>query len=750
MQDAIKTGNFTEAESIGNSSLPSLSLAIPRSHLSLHTVISQGAQATVFQATLHHNPVSIAVKRAYIREPNDLTRFYQEAIFLAHLSSHPHIVTMLGARLLPPDYSIILELEPYNAAHQLHVEGWRPSWEDILLIGSQIADALCFIHNHGIVHRDIKPANILLDTSHTIAKLADFGIAMSTKNIIEQHTTNNPLFYTKPSGGFQKGKVLGTLEYMPPEVLMNLHPHTEASDIFALAVTLNELATGMVPYSDATRDNPLAHTVLEMGYGRQELAAAVAVEGLRPSVRADTPEVVRQLLEACWEVDPALRPSAHTLRDRLLETLDTISNSIGSSIPPPSTPSILMDSGELHDHHLAGSSPSTAGISDTAVHNDDDIDNNDGRTPSWMTNTFTPSTSTSPPTTTTILPQFQSSIVGAYATPGLRDSMEDRHIIYKTNDGRIVFGLFDGHRGAEAAQFLQDHTQQCLIAHGIDNNGSGSTGSMLQDALIDIDDAFRRQQDELWNEKMNRMNGSGNVRKRLYPGSTALLGILDIDTATISSSSNSNSNSSSSSSSTKKQKKIKTLTIANIGDGRAVLCRRGRAVRLSRDHTADDEEERERIINATAVSSSSSIVVSQRYGNWRVGSAGLQVTRSVGDVDMKVERVLTAEAEIHDVELDDEDDWFVIIATDGLWDVIDDQEAVRLMCDTVKQPSMCAQRLVTEAIARGSRDNVTAIVVVLRADQGTAEMVWSSKPSSSEVMSKKAMHLSMDELYDTY
>jgi serine/threonine protein phosphatase PrpC len=175
-------------------------------------------------------------------------------------------------------------------------------------------------------------------------------------------------------------------------------------------------------------------------------------------------------------------------------------------------------------------------------------------------------------------------------------------------------------------------------------------------------------------------------------------------------------------------------------------------VRLSRDHTADDEEERERIINATAVSSSSSSIVSQRYGSWRVGSAGLQVTRSIGDVDMKVEKVLTAEAEIHDVELDDEDDWFVIIATDGLWDVMNDQEAVRLMCDTVKQPSMCAQRLVTEAIARGSRDNVTAIVVVLRADQGTAEMVWSSKPSpSSEVMSKKkAMHLSVDELYDTY
>lgn len=519
---------------------------------------------------------------------------------------------------------------------------------------------------------------------------------------------------------------------------MNIHPHTEASDIFALAVTLNELATGMVPYSDANRDNPLAHTVLEMGYGRQELAAAVAVEGLRPSVRGDTPGQLKQLLEACWEADPALRPTAHELRSRLLEMVDTIdcNNSSCSAIPPPSTPSVFTDSKELHSHHLDGSSPSTDGVSDTAMHDDD---TNNGCIPSWMINNNNNNmTFTSPPTTTTttIHPQFQSSIVGAYASQGLRDAMEDRHIIYKTgDDSRIVFGLFDGHRGAEAAQFLQDHLQQCLIAHGIDNNNNKGNSSILQDALMNIDDAFRRQQDALWNEKMNRMNrgGNNNIGKRLYPGSTALVGVLDINTTNTS---------------TKKQTKVKTLTLANIGDGRAVLCRRGRAVRLTRDHTADDEEERERIINTTTTTT-----VSQRYGNWRVGSAGLQVTRSIGDADMKIEGVLTAEAEVHDVELNYNDDWFVIIATDGLWDVIDDQEAVRLMCDTVKQPSMCAQRLVTEAVARGSRDNVTAIVVVLRADQGTAEMVWSSEPSPCSVVmdkNKNAMPLSMDELYDTY
>lgn len=54
---------------------------------------------------------------------------------------------------------------------------------------------------------------------------------------------------------------------MAPEVLQR-RPHSTCSDVFALATTINELATAIVPYSDCTRDNPKAHTILDMGYGR--------------------------------------------------------------------------------------------------------------------------------------------------------------------------------------------------------------------------------------------------------------------------------------------------------------------------------------------------------------------------------------------------------------------------------------------------------------------------------------------------
>ena len=71
----------------------------------------------------------------------------------------------------------------------------------------------------------------------------------------------------KPSGGFNKRNMMGTLEYMAPETLQKQLP-SQKSDVWALAVMLNEVATGTFPYSDCTQENPAAHTVLEMGYGR--------------------------------------------------------------------------------------------------------------------------------------------------------------------------------------------------------------------------------------------------------------------------------------------------------------------------------------------------------------------------------------------------------------------------------------------------------------------------------------------------
>lgn len=64
-----------------------------------------------------------------------------------------------------------------------------------------------------------------------------------------------------------------------------------------------------------------------------------------------------------------------------------------------------------------------------------------------------------------------------------------------------------------------------------------------------------------------------------------------------------------------------------------------------------------------------------------------------------------------------------VLASDGLWDVISNEEVVRIVKDTVKEAGMCAKRLATEAAERGSKDNITVIVVFLQA-VSTAERIY--------------------------
>jgi len=139
----------------------------------------------------------------------------------------------------------------------------------------------------------------------------------------------------------------------------------------------------------------------------------------------------------------------------------------------------------------------------------------------------------------------------------------------------------------------------------------------------------------------------------------------------------------------------RVLYTANAGDARAVLCRSGKAVRLTYDHKGADKQEAKRIQDAGG------FVLNNRV------NGVLAVTRSLGDSSMK--EFVVGSPYTTSTPLGSSDE-FLILACDGLWDVASDQNAVDLVRD-VQDCDEAAKILMEFALNEGTRDNVTIVVV---------------------------------------
>ncbi|KAK5664320.1 hypothetical protein OQA88_538 [Cercophora sp. LCS_1] len=140
----------------------------------------------------------------------------------------------------------------------------------------------------------------------------------------------------------------------------------------------------------------------------------------------------------------------------------------------------------------------------------------------------------------------------------------------------------------------------------------------------------------------------------------------------------------------------RVLYTANVGDARIVLCRAGKALRLSYDHKGSDENEGKRIANAGG------LILNNRV------NGVLAVTRALGDTYMK--DLVTGHPYTTETVIQPELDEFIIIACDGLWDVCSDQEAVELVRN-IQEPVTAAKQLVDHALARFSTDNLSCMIV---------------------------------------
>ncbi|XXG39460.1 hypothetical protein AAC387_Pa01g0414 [Persea americana] len=143
------------------------------------------------------------------------------------------------------------------------------------------------------------------------------------------------------------------------------------------------------------------------------------------------------------------------------------------------------------------------------------------------------------------------------------------------------------------------------------------------------------------------------------------------------------------------------LHVSNVGDCRVVLSRKGIADPLTKDHRVQREDERVRI-------ESSGGYVNCHSGVWRV-QGSLAVSRAIGDVHLK--EWVISEPETNKLRLTPDCE-FLIIASDGLWDMVTNQEAVDVVL-THKDSIESCRKLVDISSSRGSRDDITVMVVNL-------------------------------------
>ena len=276
--------------------------------------------------------------------------------------------------------------------------------------------------------------------------------------------------------------------------------------------------------------------------------------------------------------------------------------------------------------------------------------------------------------------------------------------------------VFDGHRGFECAEFCRRNFEKALVSlwHecATPEEALTRTFAALDEAFVDAFERTKRvtETDDVSDDGDDvRTTSLRNGAKRLerFPGCTAIAAPVGARAAA-----------------------------ANAGIAArwcAGSLRRRRAevqarwvamVALSADHVADtNEAERARVVE-TAGPDAPRVVNGVR----RVGPAGPAATRCAATATANRRRIATPEVTAYAVDASDEDthtsgkDFALVLACDGLWDVVSNADARDLVLDTVKEPSMSAKRLGSEALARGSGDNVTVVVAFLK-ETSTAETV---------------------------
>ncbi len=261
-----------------------------------------------------------------------------------------------------------------------------------------------------------------------------------------------------------------------------------------------------------------------------------------------------------------------------------------------------------------------------------------------------------------------------------RDRMEDFVVVRMLTGGGAIFAVLDGHNGRAAVEFVASHLVDNVISANAFLKGNVKQGLM---------EGFAKTENML-KDFLEEVSSSGSCAKRCaspdVAGFPQLTSGVVVCVAVIQNG---------------------LVYTAHVGDARAVLCRGADAIQLTTDHNVLNPEEKKRVCG---------MICPDGYVN------GLMVTRSLGNFllhhSLEKAQGQSATPSCSETSLKFDQDEFLLIASDGLYDVISNNVAVETINRARRRPSFSptriAQDLVAKAVARGSCDNICVCIVMLK------------------------------------
>ncbi len=202
---------------------------------------------------------------------------------------HPNLVGVLVSHVVCPPYYFVMELLSGESLRCRMRREYCLDPADAIWIARQCAEAIAALHRVGLMHGDVKPDNLRLIDGSVV--LIDLGFA--------RRPGENECF-------LRKGYVLGTPNYMPPE-LCDEHPEEDlSSDLFSLGITLFEMLTGQLPYPPGS---------LTQTFRRHRCDPPADCRQVRP----DLPEELAELVDSLLQRQPSQRPPIGSVVHRLVD-----------------------------------------------------------------------------------------------------------------------------------------------------------------------------------------------------------------------------------------------------------------------------------------------------------------------------------------------------------------------------------------------------------------------------------------------